>query len=102
MTEIEIKSLQAKLELNNQIRYIDKMIIYYVQNTAKELLKNILYPKYYTKENETIEFTIEEFETLKKGLKKLDSDEGFKYLTSSFNEDYLIPKKEKLKILSML
>ena len=55
-----------------------------------------------SKENETIEFTIEEFETLKKGLKKLDSDEGFKYLTSSFNEDYLIPKKEKLKILSML
>ena len=102
MTEIEIKSLQAKLELSNEIRYIDKMIIHYVQNTAKELLKNILNPKYYTKENETIEFTIEEFETLKKGLKKLDSDEGFKYLTSSFNEDYLIPKKEKLKILSML
>ena len=102
MTEIEIKSLQAKLELSNEIRYIDKMIIYYVQNTAKELLKNILYNKYYTKETETIEFTIEEFEALKKGLKKLDSDEGFKYLTSSFNEYCLIPKQEKLKILSML
>lgn len=102
MTEIEIKSLQAKLELSNEIRNIDKMIIYYVQNTAKELLKNILYPKYYTKENETIEFTIEEFEALKKGLAKLESDDGFKKLTSSFNENYLIPKEEKLKILYML
>jgi hypothetical protein len=52
--------------------------------------------------NDTIEFTIEEFEVLKKGLAKLESDDGFKKLTSSFNENYLIPKEEKLKILYML
>lgn len=103
MTEIEIKSLKTQIELYKGIVDCDRMILHTVQSTASNVFEDIIRPKMYIKDGqETVELTIEEFKGIRNTLMKLSSNEGFAQMNSYIKSQYIEPKNEKQRILSML
>ena len=103
MDKSEEKNLKTQLILCNEIREIDKMILFEVQLSAQDVLSNIIAPKVYMKsDQETVELTVEEFTKLRLLLARLSSDKGLLELNSHMKEKYIEPKKEKVRILDLL
>lgn len=103
MTEIELKSIKAQIDLLKGIKEADNMILHTVQSTASQILNDVIKPKMYTKEGQTtVELTVEEFTKIRVALSQLSSEEGFGQMNGWIKEKYIEPKKEKHRILSML
>jgi hypothetical protein len=103
MTEIEEKNYKAQIELYEGIRDADNMIIHTIQNAAMGILKKIIEPKmFFENDQKVVELTTDEFTELRVLLARLSSDEGFEQLNGWIAKNYLAPKSEKLKILSIL
>lgn len=103
MTEIEEKSLKTQLTLCKEIRECDNMIIHLINDKAKTTYKKVVESKSYIKEGqENVEFTIDEFNQIKDTLQQIMNKDGMCKINSWIKEQYILPKEEKLKILSML
>lgn len=102
MTTIEEKSIKAQIELLKGINHADNMILNLVQSSASKILNEIIESKTLKKDQTTVELTVEEFTKLRVILASLSSDEGFCEMNSWIKEKYIVPKKEKQNILSML
>lgn len=102
MTEIEVKTLKAQLSLLKEISTIDRMILRCIQDTASSALDIIKPKRFYKEDQKTIELSISEFEEILKTLQKLSTDKGFEEINSWIKNQYILPKEEKLKILSLL
>jgi CHAD domain-containing protein len=102
MTEIEEKSLKAQLTLLEDIKEADNMIIHIVQSTVAQLYSDVVDYISIKEGQETVELKVEDFNKIRKVLKQLRNQDGFGELNSWIREKYIEPKKEKLKILSML
>ena len=103
MTEMEVKSLKAQIELLKGITDADSIILHAVQLTASQILNNVVNPKMHIKEGQKkVELTVEEFAKIHVCLTQISSEEGFCQMNAWIQQKYIEPKKEKNKILSIL
>ena len=101
MTEIEEKSIKVQLTLSKAINSDNNMIIYHVQDEAKQLVRSVL-EKHMTYDKESITLSIEEYTSLSKFINRVSSDEGMKGLCDGFCKNYIESKSSKETILKML
>jgi hypothetical protein len=104
MTPIEEKSLNAQITLSKEIITIDNMILHLVQNHVNDVFTKIIQPKTYDikSDQDKVEFTVDEFKKIKTVLEELKDEKGLVNINSWIDRDYLAPKEEKMKILSLL
>jgi hypothetical protein len=102
MNEAEKRLLKARETLSSEIVTHDEMIFHEIFTTVKLLHDEIAPKGHYKKENDKIEFTLEEFNKITKTLANLSSLDSLKNLSDITEEYYLIPRMHKLKILRLL
>jgi len=106
MTETEEKSLRAQIALYKDVVNCDAVILAEIMTKAKGVLQllNSLYGQGSHPEHPggKVSVPIEDLLRIKKFLLMVKDPDGLESLSNSINAYYLIPRKEKLKILEML
>lgn len=98
------KISMAQITLYEDILSADNIIKYQMNCAVNKILKELVESKYPIKDGqETVEFTVEEFNKLWSVLNNLSKSETMhKEFDSWVNSDYIKPREEKIKILHIL
>ena len=103
MKNPEIKNLETKLKLYEEVQNADNMILNHIQNACGLVLSQIIKPKMFFKEGqETVKLTADEFTQIRVLLARISLNDYMKEIGSGMVKEYLNEKREKLRIIGML